>query len=171
MMKGHPVLLQHGLLDDGFTWLVPSWKNTLVKKLTDDGFEVWIMNSRGTRYSHEHEKMSSKSKKYWKFSFHEMGMYDQPANVDYIKKVSGAKKIHAYVGHSQGTTQMFAKLSMDPSFHKNFDMFVGLAPAAYAGNQESKLISLAEKLHVELFWKLIGDPKFLYLSNKQVSPL
>ena len=48
------IMMQHGLLDDGITWLVPSWENTLVKLLVDHGYECWLLNSRGTRYSFEH---------------------------------------------------------------------------------------------------------------------
>lgn len=39
-----------------------------------------------------------------------MGKYDVPANIDYIINETGFSKV-AYVGHSQGTTQMFAALA------------------------------------------------------------
>ena len=71
-----PIILQHGLLDDAFTWLTPTWKYTLVKLLTDVGYEVWLTNSRGNRYSYEHEVYTTRDKEYWAFSFHEMGVYD-----------------------------------------------------------------------------------------------
>lgn len=39
---------------------------------------------------------------YWNFSWPEMGMYDCPAQVDYVRKHTGNEKV-TYIGHSQGT--------------------------------------------------------------------
>jgi pimeloyl-ACP methyl ester carboxylesterase len=45
-----------------------------------------------------------------------MAEFDQPALWEYIMKVTGVEKI-TYIGHSQGTTQMFASLSLYPEFY------------------------------------------------------
>jgi lysosomal acid lipase/cholesteryl ester hydrolase len=47
---------------------------------------------------------------FWDFSFEEISTYDTPAVVSYILNVTGAAKV-AFVGHSQGTTQMFYALA------------------------------------------------------------
>ena len=57
--------------------------------LIDQGYEVWLGNSRGNRYSFEHVKYTLKDKEYWDFSFHEMGIYDQPALAKYILAKTG----------------------------------------------------------------------------------
>ena len=68
-------------------------------------------NQRGTRYSNKHTFLDpSKDKEYWDFSFTEMGQYDAPAQVDYIRNFTGNDKI-SYVGISQGSAQMFSALS------------------------------------------------------------
>jgi len=85
-----PIILQHGLTDTGFTWLVPQWENCLPKLLVDQGYDLWLTNSRGSRYSFEHEKYTTKDKKFWEFTFNEMGVYDIPAHVDYIKNYTKA---------------------------------------------------------------------------------
>jgi len=167
-------MLQHGLMDDGFTWLVPSWENTIVKLLTDHDFECWLLSSRGTMYSFEHETLTTGDKAYWAFSFEEMGDYDQPAYVEYIKKLTGVAQIHAYIGHSQGTTQMFTKLSKDPSFGDNFKHFVALSPVTYVANnagKKSPLIELMSKVHLETILEGLNLPAFLYVSNAQVVPI
>lgn len=40
---------------------------------------------------------------YFSYSFWELATYDQPAQVNFILKLTGKKKIN-YVGYSQGTT-------------------------------------------------------------------
>lgn len=69
-------------------------------------------------------------KSFWDFSFHEMGVYDVKANVDYVLKTTGFEKL-VYFGHSQGTTQWFIANSLDPNITKHFRAFVGLAPVAH----------------------------------------
>lgn len=48
--------------------------------------------------------------KFWDFTFADMGRYDVPANFKYVLDFTGKKRM-AYVGHSQGTMQMFYALS------------------------------------------------------------
>ena len=57
-----------------------------------------------------------------------MGLYDLPANINFVLKQTGQEKL-TYVGHSQGTTQMILAASLLPwYFNQNVNLFVGLAP-------------------------------------------
>ena len=74
---------------------------------------------------------------FWKFSWAEMGLYDDIANIKEIKEQTG-KKIF-YLGHSQGTIQMFYSLA-----HKEEEFladsllkFVAMAPC-FITNSASK---------------------------------
>lgn len=59
-----------------------------------------------------------------------MAMYDIPAELSYVAAFTG-KKIH-YVGHSQGTTQMFASLSLNTKgVREHMHEFIALAPVTY----------------------------------------
>jgi len=60
-------------------------------------------------------------------SFHELGIYDLSASIDYVLRVTGAKKLH-YVGHSMGTTGMFVLLSEKPEYNDRIADFSALAP-------------------------------------------
>ncbi|KAI8008900.1 Triacylglycerol lipase 2 [Camellia lanceoleosa] len=53
-----PVLLQHGLLVDSITWLLNSPDESLAFILADNGFDVWIANTRGTISSLGHTSLS-----------------------------------------------------------------------------------------------------------------
>ena len=71
-------------------------------------------NNRGNKYSREHETLDalkdSDKNKYFDYSFYELGKYDAPAQIDFVRHKTGFEKI-TYVGHSQGTSQMFSALA------------------------------------------------------------
>ena len=58
--------------------------STLPILLAKAGYDVWLGNTRGSKFSTEHETMSMYDHEYWEFSFSEIGLYDLPAMVDYI---------------------------------------------------------------------------------------
>ncbi|KAI4308368.1 hypothetical protein L6164_031458 [Bauhinia variegata] len=53
-----PVLLQHGILSDSATWLFNTPVESLAFILADNGYDVWLANTRGTRYSNRHTSLS-----------------------------------------------------------------------------------------------------------------
>lgn len=124
-----PLLLQHGILDSADNFVINGEANSLAYLLANKGFDVWLSNSRGNKYSRSHRWLNPKSKEFWDFSFHEMGQYDIKANIDTILGKTGKSKL-TYIGHSQGTTQMFAALGTEMSGYINnkVDKFIALAP-------------------------------------------
>ena len=89
----HPVLLGHGLADssDGFIYneehLAPAYV------LANAGYDVWLINVRGNKHSNKNVKIDSSNKKFWDFSFHEMGLYDITCVVDMILAATKKKKL------------------------------------------------------------------------------
>ena len=73
---------------------------SLAFTLAARGHDVWLANSRGTKYGLRHETLTPDQSEFWDFSFEEMASYDLPAVVDLITNCTG-KTIH-FVGHSQG---------------------------------------------------------------------
>jgi pimeloyl-ACP methyl ester carboxylesterase len=125
-----PVVLQHGLLDDSWTWFALNTSKCLPINLAQENFDVWLPNSRGNMFSNEHidpEYDSSKLKsKFWNFTWHEMAKYDLPAISEYIKKVTKFEKIK-WVGHSQGTMQFFLSHAISPNYMEStFEKFAAI---------------------------------------------
>ncbi|KAG8489441.1 hypothetical protein CXB51_017813 [Gossypium anomalum] len=131
-----PVLLQHGILMDGITWLLLPPEQSLAFVLSDNGYDVWIANSRGTKYSKGHKSLSPNDPAYWDWSWDELVAYDLPATFQYVYDQTG-QKLH-YVGHSQGTLIALAALSKDQLLNMLRSAAL-LCPIAYMGQMTSPL--------------------------------
>lgn len=70
------------------------------------GFDVWIGNNRGTKYSNLEQHRDG----YWDYTFDELAKYDVPTFIDGILGQTNSEKI-IYIGHSQGSSQFLAHLS------------------------------------------------------------
>ncbi len=145
IQNGRPVVyLQHGLIDCADNWVVNRDSNSLGIVLADAGYDVWLGNSRGNKYSRIHTKLQPTQKEFWDYSFQEMARYDIKANIELILRITGQQKL-TYVGHSQGTTQMFAALT-DPAVsayvNSKVKKFIALAPVVYLAHQTSPLVTL-----------------------------
>eukprot|EP00331_Platyophrya_macrostoma_P030138 CAMPEP_0176440768 /NCGR_PEP_ID=MMETSP0127-20121128/20777_1 /TAXON_ID=938130 /ORGANISM="Platyophrya macrostoma, Strain WH" /LENGTH=358 /DNA_ID=CAMNT_0017825375 /DNA_START=95 /DNA_END=1171 /DNA_ORIENTATION=+ len=147
---GKPVvLLWHGLLDSADTWVINEEHLAPALVLANKGYDVWLGNSRGNKYSLNHKTLDSKSSKdFWNFSWQKMAEYDLPATFEFIASIT--KQKITYIGHSQGTTIMFAALSdptyRHPSITSNMKKFAALGPVAYTTNLESKAVSTLIKI-------------------------
>lgn len=126
---GPPVLLVHGIADSSDSWLVLGPKESLAFLLAQAGFDVWLFNARGNKYSKGHTKPLS-SKDYWDFSFEEIGTRDLTASIDYILSKTSRTKL-SYVGFSQGTTVFLVMCSLRPAYNNKIVHAVLLAPVAW----------------------------------------
>ena len=143
MQAGKPVVfLQHGIIDSADSWVANEESKSLGFVLANAGYDVWLGNSRGNKYSRSHQSINPSDKKFWDYSFQEMGRYDVKANLELILKTTGKQKL-VYIGHSQGTTQMFAALT-DPEVsdyvNSKVSKYIALAPVVFLANQASLLV-------------------------------
>lgn len=81
------------------------------------GFSVFVGNVRGNTFSRNHTTLDPDEEQFWKFSWHEMAVYDLSAIIDYILTKTKQDKI-IYVGHSQGSTILLALLSERPEYNQ-----------------------------------------------------
>ncbi|XP_066598512.1 lipase 3-like [Prorops nasuta] len=134
------VMVQHGVLVTSCDWTVTGPEQAFAFALADAGYDVWLSNARGSTYSRNNVKLSSFEKKFWDFSYHEIGVYDLAANIDYILNVTGQKKLF-YIGHSMGTTAGYILLSERPDYNKKLYAMFNMAPVVYV-NFKSPLVNL-----------------------------
>ncbi|EAT35489.1 AAEL012343-PA [Aedes aegypti] len=126
--KKLPVFVMHGLLGSAADFVISGPNNSLAYYLADDGYEVWLGNARGTRYSRRHQELPLHSEEYWDFSWHEIGYYDLPAMIDYVLNKTGSDQLQ-YIGHSQGTTTYFVMSSSRPEYNQKIALMTALSPA------------------------------------------
>uniref|UniRef100_T1JZF8 Partial AB-hydrolase lipase domain-containing protein n=1 Tax=Tetranychus urticae TaxID=32264 RepID=T1JZF8_TETUR len=139
-----PVLLGHGLGASSSCWIFAApGENNLGFVLANQGWDTWLANFRGTRYSQQHVKLNNGPGKYWRFSFDEMIKYDTPAFIHFILNKTGRATL-AYIGHSQGTTIMTGFLSTNPGYGKVIKPYIALAPVAYVENTSAAIRLLAD---------------------------
>ena len=103
-------------------------ENSLPFILLENGYDVWIGNSRGTIFSFEHvtKDPDDYNGDYWDFSMDENVFYDLPASIDYVKTKTKQEKIH-YIGHSQGTTIFLMLYMHNPTYvESSISSFISL---------------------------------------------
>ena len=122
------VVLQHGLIDSSETWVANYGGESLARQLADDGWLVYLANSRG-RPPYRHTTLGPDDAAFWAFSWDEMAALDLPATVDHALHVANATRA-SFVGHSQGTTLAMAGLAENATLADLVDVAVLLAPVA-----------------------------------------
>ncbi|XP_039120885.1 triacylglycerol lipase 2-like [Dioscorea cayenensis subsp. rotundata] len=152
-----PVLLQHGILMDGMTWLLNSPEESLAFVLADRGFDVWIANTRGTKWSRQHVTLDPSSRAYWNWSWDELVMYDLPATFDFVFSHTGQKL--DYVGHSLGTLIALASFSEWKLVDKLKSAAL-LCPVAYLTHMTTPIGILAARAFVGEITSWLGMAEF-----------
>ncbi|KAK8274722.1 hypothetical protein V6Z11_D10G091500 [Gossypium hirsutum] len=145
--KKQPILIQHGVLVDGMTWLLNSPLQNLPMILADNGFDVWIANTRGTRFCRKHVSLDSAQPEFWNWSWDELVSFDLPA-----------QKIH-YIGHSLGTLIGLASFS-EGHQADTLKSAAFLSPIAYLSHMNTALGMVAAKAFVGEITTWFGVAEF-----------
>jgi len=126
--RGTPILLLHGLMQCSESFLC-NGSSSLAVYLANSGFNVFIGNNRGSKYSRKHSNYSSRDNyKYWDFSLDEMARFDFPAFVTAVLSFTGFGDL-SIIGFSQGAAQVAVGLSMYQPLCNRIKVFIALSPA------------------------------------------
>ncbi|XP_044003507.1 lipase 3-like [Aphidius gifuensis] len=155
------VFLMHGILSSSIDWIIAGPNKALAYLIADEGYDVWLGNARGNHFSRQHTQLSVLDKKYWSFSWHEIGTRDLPAMIDYVIDNTRQKKIF-YAGHSQGTTTFFVMASEKPEYNDKIIAMFALAPVAYVHHMTSPFFQILARLEslITAPMNLIGQHEF-----------
>ena len=178
------VYFHHGLLTNSELFVLGNHKNKCLPfLLADRGYDVWLGNNRGNKYSRKHIEMLSKEERFWKFSLDEYAIFDIPDTLNYILDLTQCEKI-SYVGFSQGSAIGIASFSLNPTLAKKINLFVGLSPALIPNNLNHPiarfLVNSSDKLLYSIFgyrdmlpstviWqKLLGSLNYIKVVDKSL---
>ncbi|KAI3803734.1 hypothetical protein L1987_31895 [Smallanthus sonchifolius] len=144
--KAPPVLLLHGLFMGGDAWFLDSPNQSLGFILADRGFDVWVGNVRGTKWSHGHASLSDGDKEFWDWSWQELALYDLEAMLTYINSITNSKVF--VVGHSQGTIISLAAFTQ-PDIVNMVEAAALLSPISYLDHITSKFVLNLVNFHLD----------------------
>ncbi|VDN08496.1 unnamed protein product, partial [Thelazia callipaeda] len=167
-ISAHPkpvVFLQHGFVGSSAVWITNLPNQSAGFLFADAGFDVWMGNVRGNVYSTKHVNYTRKNLKYWKFTFDKFAKYDLDTMINYVLNKTHQRILY-YVGYSEGTLTMFAKLSTDHNFARKIAKFFALGPIGTLSHIKGLIDTAAKKFirPLKFMTKFIGE----FMPNKSI---
>lgn len=132
-------------------------EKSLAYYLQEKGYDVWIGNNRGSKFSSKHVSKDSKKVNgdYWEFCMDHFVRYDIVSEIEFIKKRTDAEKVD-FVGYSEGST-LFLMLYMDnPNFvESSINKFVSIGTIP---NLSNTTLSIADTINNIYKFLKISEP-------------
>jgi lysosomal acid lipase/cholesteryl ester hydrolase len=152
------VLILHGLMMASDAWVCR--RDSLAFHMVDAGYDVWLADMRGNRYSCHHRFLSPESNAYWAFCLDDIARLDVPVLIDYILATTKQRAL-TFVGFSQGAALGLAAMSVNPNLQHKIAQCVAIAPATSATGFHNPLVDALVKASPEMLYFLFGRRKIL----------
>jgi lysosomal acid lipase/cholesteryl ester hydrolase len=155
------VYLHHGLLMNSEVWVcLTEEERCLPFALANQGYDVWLGNNRGNKYSKKSTRSSPTSPRFWNFSMDEFAFHDIPDTIDYVLNTTSQRTL-SYIGFSQGTAQAFATLSIHPGLNEKVNVFIALAPAMSPAGLNNGIVDSLVKASPDVLFLAFGRKSIL----------
>ncbi len=128
--------------------------------LAEQGYDVWLGNNRGNKYSKKSTRFSPASTDFWNFSMDQFAFHDIPDSIDYILNTTSQPSL-SYIGFSQGTAQAFATLSIHPPLNEKINLFIALAPAMSPAGLSNGIVDSLVKASPDVLFLTFGRKSLL----------
>lgn len=136
------VFMMHCLMCSCGAYIAGGQNQSLAYQFANEGYEVWLGNARGTRFSDEHSFLRKNSPKFWDYSLHEIGSIDLPTMIDLVLKRTRRNSLH-YVGHSMGGALFMIMMATQPEYVDKIKAAFLMAPAMVIGDSFSTAVQTA----------------------------
>ncbi|GLC46564.1 hypothetical protein PLESTM_001890400 [Pleodorina starrii] len=158
--RGPVAFLHHPLMGSSVDFAVMGPGRSLAFILADAGYDVWLTNVRGNRFSRNHTALDPDApgdmEAFWSYSWDEHVSLDLPAALDLVAAVTGQDTGMLFVGYSQGTTVCLAALSSQPRVSRRIAAAVLLAPVAFVSHMTSPLFRWMAQWKLERLFRYVG---------------
>ena len=155
------VYLHHGLLMNSEVWVcITDQERNLPFALVEKGYDVWLGNNRGNKYSKKSTRCPPNSTEFWNFSMDQFAFHDIPDSIDYIISTTSQPSV-SYIGFSQGTAQAFATLSIHPTLNDKINCFIALAPAMSPAGLSNGIVDALMKASPDVLFLAFGRKSIL----------
>lgn len=145
-----PVVIWHpAYLDSADSVVIrgPEWSPAFY--LANEGYDVWIANPRGNKYSQGHETLDRSQEQYWNFTF-TSAMNDSMAILDYVLEETDSETV-GYVTHSLSSTGMLSAMALNNDYYRTkISIMFMLAPIATLQNTQSVVNQVLARIKVLL---------------------
>jgi lysosomal acid lipase/cholesteryl ester hydrolase len=152
------VFVMHGFLQSSEAYLCTP--NSLPYMLADAGFDVWLGNARGNKYSSKHEHLCPSDREYWDFCIDELAQKDLPAAIGYVLEHACVETL-SYVGFSQGTALAFASFSLFPELAARINLFVALGACSNLNGFSNRLVDALTRCSPDVVYLVLGKKRLL----------
>lgn len=150
------IYLHHGLMMNSEVWVcITEKERCLPFLLVEQGYDVWMGNNRGNKYSKKCIHYGPTEVPFWNFSMDQFAFHDIPDTINYVLSTTHSQSL-SYIGFSQGTAQAFATLSIHPNLNSKVDVFIALAPAMAPPGLASGIVSSLCKSNPQVLFLAFG---------------